>query len=102
MVRPLRRRREAGGNDQPRLNEGGNRRFERNSLSGELLPCTGAIPCADPLITAEPTPAAFKERRQTAGDAVGSPLLLRKYGPVTTDPSGKGPVLSVVVLTLDW
>jgi hypothetical protein len=36
---------------------------ERNSLSGELLPCTGAIPCADPLITAEPTPAAFKERR---------------------------------------
>jgi hypothetical protein len=36
---------------------------ERNSLSGELLPCTGAIPCVDPLITAEPTPAAFKERR---------------------------------------
>ena len=23
---------------------------------------------------------------------MGSPLLLRKYGPVTTDPSGKGPV----------
>ncbi len=36
---------------------------ERNSLSGEQLPCTGAIPCEDPLITAEPTPAAFKERR---------------------------------------
>ena len=72
---------------------------ERNSLSGELLPCTGAIPCADPLITAKPTPAAFKERRETAGDAVGSPLLLVEHGPVTTDPSGKGPVLPVVVGT---
>jgi hypothetical protein len=40
---------------------------ERNSLSGELLPCTGVIPCADPLITAEPKPAAFEEEAIDGG-----------------------------------
>lgn len=48
----------------------------------------GVISREDPLITAKPTPAASsKARRQTAGNAVGSPLpVLDRYGPVTTDP----------------
>ena len=52
------------------------------------MPCTGAIPCADPLITAEPTPAAFKggdRRRVMPWEAL---CFIAKYGPVTTDPFG--------------
>ena len=59
-------------------------------LSGNYkLPHMEVTPCANPLITAKPSPAAsYKARRKTAGNAVGSPLppLRRRYGPVTTDP----------------
>jgi hypothetical protein len=90
MVRSLRRRREAGGNDQPATRALCTRAVhkvtadQRNSLSGKShLPCTEATPCEHPLITANPYPSSW--RRGMPWEAL---CLHARYGPVTTDPFG--------------
>jgi hypothetical protein len=59
-------------------------------LSGKKLPRMRVISCVNPAITAKPYPTvSIRTRRELAGNAVGSPLPLRRYGPVTTDPFGE-------------
>ena len=82
MVRTLRRRREAGGNDQPRRSDSEDDRLV--TISSEI-PCRvdNKLPRADvnwhvnPAHNGEALPA----RAGAAGNAVGSPLPLRGMTP---------------------
>jgi len=68
MVRSLRRRKEAGGNDQAKVTAG-----QRNSLSGKShLPRTGVTLCVNPAHNGEPLTGLGKRCRRR--NAVGSPL----------------------------